>query len=65
MTAFKESRYCEMDLLMQMEDGTLDPKWLAKAFIDYLPESELEEFMQAMYITTIDELDELSREQLA
>ena len=59
MSAFKEYRYYEMDLRMQMDDGTVCARLLAEQLMATMSDIEIQKFMEANEILSMDQLEEL------
>ena len=59
MSAFKEYRYYEMDLRMQMDDGTVCARLLAEQLMATMSDAQIQKFMEANEILSMDQLEEL------
>ena len=57
MSAFKEARYYTLELLTQLDEGTVDPKWLAEMLLNYMSDFEVQKFMELNDIMTMDQLE--------
>ena len=45
MSAIKDANHYRIELLTMMDEGMVDPQWLAEALVNFLSEAECEHFM--------------------
>jgi len=46
MSAFKEARYHTLELLSRLDEGAIDPKYLAELLLNYMSDFEVQKFME-------------------